>query len=131
MKFDGFHHIGLFVKDMEKSLKFYTEGLGGKEVYSFPLTADPSKTIHLVDLGGGAVLELIPSGTDVPESNARWAHICLLTEDVEGVYAAAIAAGAKERSEPVTGFLGNMNRTGAFVFGPDDEVIEFFHVISM
>jgi len=127
MKFDGFHHIGLFTSDIDKSLAFYTEGLGGKVVFSFPM-GGTDKIIYLVDLGGGAVVELIPRGVDEPEVNARWAHICLSTEDVRGAYAMALAAGAKPRSEPEDGFLGTMERTGAFIFGPDDEVIEFFHV---
>ena len=128
MKIDGYHHIGLFVKDMDKSISFYTEGLGGKVTFSFPMPSDESKIIYLVNLGGDAVIELIPRGTEEHESNARWAHICLLTEDVRGAYNDAIAAGAKPRSEPEDGFLGTMERTGAFVYGPDEEVIEFFHV---
>jgi lactoylglutathione lyase len=128
MKFSGFHHIGLLTSDVQRSLTFYTEGLGGKEVFSFPLPSDIDKTIYLVELAEGAVVELIPRGVEEVESNARWAHICLETEDVRGAYEAALAAGAKPRSEPEDGFLGTMERTGAFVFGPDDEVIEFFHV---
>ena len=128
MRFDGYHHIGLMTANIEKSLTFYTEGLGGEVVFSFPMPANKEKSIYLVDLGGGAVVELIPRGVEDAEVNAKWAHICLSTEDVRAAYEAALAAGAKPRSAPEDGFLGTMERTGAFVFGPDDEVIEFFHV---
>ena len=128
MRFNGYHHIGLMTADIDKSLEFYTKGLSGEIVFSFPMGNDATKVIYLVDLGGNAVVELVPRGFEEAESNARWAHICLSTENVEEAYQAAIAAGAKSRSAPETGFLGTMKRTGAFVYGPDDEVIEFFHV---
>ena len=117
--------------DAKRSLEFYTKGLGGEIVFSFPMPNDKEKEIFLVDLGGNAVVEIIPRGVEELESNARWAHICLSTDDVRGAYEAAIAAGAKPRSEPEDGFLGTMERTGAFVYGPDDEVIEFFNVKSI
>ncbi|MDR3247522.1 MAG: VOC family protein, partial [Treponema sp.] len=47
MQINGFHHIGLWVKDPQKSFDFYTTGLGGKVVHSFPM-ADKPATIHLV-----------------------------------------------------------------------------------
>ena len=51
MQFNGFHHIGLIVDDAERSLKFYTEGLGGKVTFSFPMGGS-GKEIYLEDLGG-------------------------------------------------------------------------------
>ena len=129
MNFKGFHHIGLFSKDTKKSLEFYTKGLGGEIVSSFPLPGDESKWIYLVDLGGNSVIEIIPLGVDEPEERARWAHVCFNTEDVKSAYEAAVAAGAKTRSAPNDVTLGTvMDVTNAFVYGPDDEIIEFFNV---
>ena len=127
MRYQGFHHIGLFVKDMEKSLAFYTKGLGGKEVFNFPM-GTTGKTIYLVDLGGHAVVELIPNGTDEPEANARWAHIAVQSRDAREDYEHALAAGAVSKSAPNDGSLGTMRMCNAFVFGPDGESIEFFEV---
>jgi len=126
MKFNGYHHIGLLVTDMDKSLKFYTEGLGGEATFSFPIGGD--KVIYLVDLGGNAVVELIPTGTSEPEANARFAHIAVNTCDVPGAYAMALAAGATCKSEPKDVMLGTMACANAFVLGPDGESIEFFQV---
>ncbi|MCL2538888.1 MAG: VOC family protein [Oscillospiraceae bacterium] len=128
MKINGFHHIGLFVIDAERSLEFYTDGLGGKEVFSFPISTDPDKTIYLVDIGDGAVVEIIPRGEEQSEERARWAHICLLTDDVSEAYDRALKAGATSRSAPNDVQLGTMQATNAFVYGPDQEVIEFFKV---
>ncbi|MDR1060193.1 MAG: VOC family protein, partial [Clostridiales bacterium] len=93
MGFNGYHHIGLVVDDAEKSLKFYAEGLGGKLTFSFPM-GDTGKTISLVDLGGSAVVEIIPRGNEGPEASARWAHIAVATDDARRAYALALEAGA-------------------------------------
>ena len=127
MNFNGYHHIGLIVKDTEKSLKFYTEGLGGKLSFSFPM-GDTGKVIHLVDLGGAAVVELIPRGNENPEANARWAHIALATDNAFGAYSMALEAGALSRTAPSDKSLGTMPICNAVVTGPDGEAIEFFQV---
>lgn len=126
MQFNGFHHIGLFVKDIQKSLNFYTKGLGGKEVHSFPMTTDNSKTVYLVDLGNNATIELIPKGNDEDEVNSRWVHVSINTDNPKAAYDMAIKAGAVSRSEPNEMKLGTMAIRNAFVYGPDREVIEFF-----
>lgn len=127
MRFDGFHHIGLKVLDAEKSLRFYTEGLGGKETFRFPMQ-DGGRTIYLVDLGGHAVVEIIPRGTGEAEQNAHWAHIAVETDDTRAAYDRALAAGAATQSAPNDCMLGTMAVCNAFVTGPDGEVIEFFQV---
>jgi lactoylglutathione lyase len=131
MRFNGFHHIGLWVKDAEKSLDFYTRGLGGTEVFNFPM-GESGKTIYLVDLGDNAVVEIIPRGNGEEESNARWAHIALRTGDAQAAYDAALKAGALSQTAPRNSdtLLGTMAIRNAFVLGPDNEVIEFFQVNS-
>jgi len=127
MQFKGYHHIGLAVEDVERSLKFYTEGLGGKVTIAFPM-GDTGKTIHMVDLGGSAVVEILPRGEQGAEANSRWAHIALATDDARAAYAMALKAGAVSRTEPVDKTINNMGVCNAFVFGPDGEIIEFFQV---
>lgn len=125
MLFHGFHHIGLIVDDVDRSLKFYTEGLGGKVTFSFPMS-NSDKTIYLVDLGGNAVVEIIPRGNAGEEASARWAHIAVATDDTRKAYALALEAGARPKIEPSDVMLGTMPVCNAFVFGPDGENIEFF-----
>jgi catechol 2,3-dioxygenase-like lactoylglutathione lyase family enzyme len=126
MAFHGIHHIGLPVTDMDRSLRFYTEGLGGKVVHSFPMGG--GALIYLVDLGENAVVELIPNGSNKEEVGARWAHVAVATTDARGAFDLAIKAGAVCRSDPQDVNLGTMPVCNAFVFGPDREVIEFFQV---
>ncbi len=127
MKFNGYHHIGLYAQDWEKSLKFYTDGLGGEITFSFPM-GNTGKTIYLVDLGGNAVVEIIPKGNGEAETNAHWAHIAVATDDARAAYEKARKAGALAQSEPQDLLLGTMAVCNAFVLGPDGEVIEFFQV---
>jgi lactoylglutathione lyase len=126
MQFNGIHHLGLWVKDSQKSLDFYTK-LGAKTVHSFPM-ADKDATIHLVDLGNNAVIEIIPRGNGEEEKDAHWAHVAIRTDDSRAAYELAIKAGAASRMEPKDVNLGTMAATIAFVLGPDKEVIEFFQV---
>ena len=128
MQFNGYHHVGLFAANAGKSLDFYTRGLGGKETLRFPM-GDSGKTIYLVDLGGNAVVEIIPSGNGEEEANAHWAHLAVRTDDARAAYDKAVKAGAVSRSEPNEVSLGTMKVCNAFVYGPDREVIEFFQVL--
>jgi catechol 2,3-dioxygenase-like lactoylglutathione lyase family enzyme len=123
--FGGYHHIGLVVDNAGRSLKFYTDGLGGKVTFSFPM-GDSGKTVYLIDLGGNAVVEIIPRGQNGAEANARWAHIAVAASDARKAYDLALKAGAIPQSEPNDGNLGTMPVCTAFVKGPDGEVIEFF-----
>jgi lactoylglutathione lyase len=89
---------------------------------------DSGQKIYLVDIGGHAVVELIPKGVDEDEVNARYAHIALETGDAKAAYDLAINSGAAPRSAPNETSLGTMKVCTAFVYGPDKEVIEFFEV---
>ena len=129
MQYKGFHHIGLWAKDAEKSLEFYTSGLGGKEVFRFPMS-DSDQTIYMVEMGNNAVIEIIPRGTVEEEANPRWHHVALRTDDARAAYEKAIKAGAENRMEPKEMKLGSMDALICFVYGPDREVIEFFQVIK-
>jgi catechol 2,3-dioxygenase-like lactoylglutathione lyase family enzyme len=128
MKINGYHHIGLYVKDSEKSRAFY-ESLGGKVRHSF-LSKTTGKNVYLIDLGGGAVIEVIPKGIGKAETDPHWVHAAFKTEDPGAEYDAALKAGATSMQEPKEITLGAMAATNAFVLGPDGEVIEFFKEMS-
>ena len=129
MQFTGYHHIGLQVADMAKALAFYTEGLGGEILESFP-RAGSGELIYMVKLAAGAVVELLPGGSDAKEEHARWLHIALQTDDAVAAYEQALKAGATSRTAPNTVQREKVTRTNAFVFGPSGEAIEFFQVIN-
>ena len=127
MNIKGYHHIGLYIQNTEKSLKFYTEGLGGKIIHTFPDGA-PDRLVYLVDIGGGAVVELLPRGDGMMEKCARWNHIALDTEDTRKAVQKAVKSRAVIDIEPNDCMLGTMSVCYAFVNGPDGESIEFFQI---
>ena len=129
MKITGYHHVGLRVSDMERSLKFYTEGLGGKVLESFPM-ASTGAMIYMVELAPGAVVELLPGGADDAEQNAKWAHICINTDDAEAAYEQALRAGATSRTAPNKASRDKFTRINAFVIAPGGELIELYQIVE-
>jgi catechol 2,3-dioxygenase-like lactoylglutathione lyase family enzyme len=126
MQINGFNHIGLWVTDEQRSLEFYRDKLGGTVVRHFPI--GPDKTNWLVDLGGGAVIEIIPFGEGEANPPVGWAHIALNVEDTNKAYELAIAAGATTWIPPQEWDFGKKMLL-AYVHGPDNEIIEFYHEV--
>jgi lactoylglutathione lyase len=74
------NHIGIYVKDLEKSLAFYDELFGFKVVNSF---ISGEAKISMIDIGGG-VLELVQrpgSPTTPPDGN--WCHMAIHDPDFD------------------------------------------------
>lgn len=122
----GFHHIGLKYADLEKSLQFY-RALGLTEVVRW---GEPDHEIVMLALSDGGRIELLPGGGDEFSAKGKWIHFAMKTEDVDGMYERAIAAGALPITPPKTVALASIPEPIsiriAFVKGPDDEELEFF-----
>jgi catechol 2,3-dioxygenase-like lactoylglutathione lyase family enzyme len=119
------HHIGVFTADMERSLRFYRDGLGGEIVHHFEI---PGGTINMVGIGD-AVVELVPMtpSTTSGAPAGGLAHFALTVDDTRAMYETAIAAGAKPgMMTPVELPLGTRKAVLAYVIGPDSETIEFY-----
>lgn len=125
-----FHHVALQTKDLEKSLKFYIEGLG------FTLRtkwrANSGKEIALVDIGNGSYFELFSDGEPAENSAIQagtFFHLALSVADTRQAFKRAIACGGVSHVEPKEVSLGEHGEIQAalsFVLGPDGEQIEFF-----
>lgn len=119
------HHIGVITADMERSLLFYRDALGGEIVHHFEI---PGGTINMVGLGD-AIVELVPMpappASGAPSSGL--AHFALTVDDTRAMYEMAIAAGARPgMMTPVELPLGTRKAVIAYVIGPDSETIEFY-----
>lgn len=126
----GFHHIALAASDFEKSLKFYTEGLGFKVFRTW--TAGSGKTIALLDMGNGDMIELFSDGEagSHEECAGAYFHLALKTTDTVAAYNRALEFGAKSHKVPTDMELPSEPPIPvclAFVVGPDGELIEFFN----
>ena len=119
----GFHHTTLRVKDLNATIAFY-EALGCSVVLNWAKDVGPC---CMMDMGGGNRLEIFSGRTDGEEAFSRFEHIALKSSDPDADFAAALAAGGRPRMEPTDiNIGGNFPARIAFVYGPDDEVIEFF-----
>jgi lactoylglutathione lyase len=68
------NHIGIYVSELENSLKFYNEFFGFEEVHSF--TSGEAK-ISMIDIGGG-ILELVQRpGSPASPPDGNWSHIAI------------------------------------------------------
>lgn len=121
----GFHHVFIRVRDLERSLKFYTEGLGFVERLSWGKA--PNRMV-LLDTGDGNYFEL-SQGTPGQVESGAFLHIALRTDDCDAAIEAARAAGAEVTMEPRDVTLPSETPVKvkiAFFKGPDSEVIELF-----
>lgn len=80
---------------------------------------------------GDAIVELVPmsppsaSASGVPACGL--AHFALTVDDTRAAYESALAAGGKPAMmKPVELPLGTKRAVIAYVFGPDNEIIELY-----
>lgn len=130
----GFHHVALQTSDFERSLKFYSEGLGFEVYRSW--TAGSGKKIALVNIGTDCYFEIFSDGEPTKETHkdaGSYIHLALSVEDAAAAYARAVEYGAKEMGKkpekmtlpaepPINAVIG-------FVKGPDGEELEFFQTL--
>jgi lactoylglutathione lyase len=121
-----FVYFGIRVRNLNRSINFYTRVLGLKQVHKGTM-AHGGIFVHLKKPGSMQRLELnyYPSGNRFYEKykqGTEMDHIGFWVEDVDREYARAISKGAKRATAP---FSNNGERL-AYVKDPDGIWIEFF-----
>jgi glyoxylase I family protein len=122
----GFHHVSMRVRDIENSIRFYTEALGF--VHKLTWGQGPKRTV-LLDTGDGNYFEISGGRTEDADPNGIFAHLALRATDCDTVIARVRAAGAEVTVEPKDVSLPSDPPTPiriAFFRGPDGELIELF-----
>ncbi len=110
------NHIGIYVKDLGKSLAFYEELFGFKVVNSF--TSGEAK-ISMIDIGGGT-LELVQRpGSPTAPPDGNWSHVAIHDPKFDETVAKLEKKGIATRL--VT--MSNGSRL-CFFSDPDGHVIE-------
>jgi catechol 2,3-dioxygenase-like lactoylglutathione lyase family enzyme len=116
--------INLYVRDVERSLRFYTERFGFVETFRTPAEGTP---IHAEVRLGGLVLGLADNaaaramhGIDTGDGQPQ-AEIAIWTDDTDAAYADLLAHGAPSLSSPHD-FLGRLR--SAWVADPDGNPIQ-------
>jgi catechol 2,3-dioxygenase-like lactoylglutathione lyase family enzyme len=140
----GIVHVGVTVADLERAVRFYTEGLG------LDVTARQTSAADYLAVTGYPGLEIATAFVGAPEDGVRIelqeyrrvgehgsrepgtapvgsSHICLRVDDVSATLERAEAAGGRRVTDPVDIDSG-MNDGGAAVYlrDPDGYTIELF-----
>ena len=125
-KASNFHHIALYVKDMDASISFYKAAFGLTEYGRWTLG---QKKICMLSFGNGVYIELHSCEESQLQDGQIW-HISLSPEDINKTYAQAIAAGAKPDRPPFNFCINSepykQNVRIAWLYGPEGERIELF-----
>ena len=119
----GLHHIAIEASDFERSLRFYTEGLGFRNVLTFP---EESRTVAMLDTGDGTYVELFSGGTG-EKPNGSLLHFAVRTDDCDAATVQARAAGGSITQEPTDAVLEGdppVPVRYSYCEGPDGEQIE-------
>lgn len=122
-----FHHIAIKCADFEKSKTFYTKTLGMNIALQW---GEGDERGCMMDIGGGSYVEIFAGGKKVEAPENSVIHFCILVEDCDLYYKRAIDAGFKSKDEPFDLVINAKEKDLpiriAFIYGPDNEVIEFF-----
>lgn len=124
------HHVGLTVPDIGRAQQWYAEALGFELQLAFELPGGVRGAMLRTAEGARVELFEVPGSTedlawsDPPTAMRRrgFGHVAFETGDLDGSYAAALAAGGtavwapRESPEP--------GRRMAFVHDPDGNLIE-------
>jgi len=123
-KITGLAHIGIFVKDIDKSIDFYKR-LG------FTLDAEEAPSIRLAFLSAGnCLIELVEKKDDPARSAGVVDHVAVIVDDIDAAIANAKANGIDIDATQVNSMtiLGGIKNV--FFDGPDGERLEFFEYLS-
>jgi catechol 2,3-dioxygenase-like lactoylglutathione lyase family enzyme len=121
----GLHHVAVEASNFDRSLRFYTEGLGFREVLTFP---EENQTVAMLDTGDGTYVELFSDGSgEKPKGSVL--HFALRTGDCDAATERARSAGGTVTQEPIDMVLEGdppVPVRYSFCEGPDRERIELF-----
>jgi catechol 2,3-dioxygenase-like lactoylglutathione lyase family enzyme len=147
-------HVGFVVRDLDASIKFYTEGLGLRlrhqqvqdNDYTRRLVGYPDACLRIAQFQlpegdpppSGHVLELIeyqwPEGgpSDLERNTLGAGHLAFLVDDIEDVALRLTALGAQPLSEP-NEITAGINRGGKalYLHDPDGVTLELLQPASV
>ena len=129
MKMSGIAHVGLFIKDLEVSKKFYTEVLGFEIIEEVVSPGDDGDTLVAFAKNGNLVLELVQFPKFNPAGDGIVDHIAINVENIEECKKILEEKGIEFESDVVVApdFFPNGSKWVLFR-GPDGEHLELNEV---
>lgn len=122
----GFHHIAINTVNFDKTIKFYTEVLGFKEVIFWNMEDKKAATL---DAGDGCCLEVFEADSEIPNAGGAFVHAALRTTCCNDVIERVRNAGMEIVKEPRDVVLQSNPPAPiriAFFKGPNGELFELF-----
>ena len=92
------NHVGMYVKNFDESMNFYTKTMGFREAFSFK-DKDGKPTLTYLQINRDTFLELAPATAERP---AGLSHVGLWADDLNGAVATLRQRGVKV-DDPRTG----------------------------
>lgn len=146
-KVNGFVHSGITVKNLKKSLQFYTETLGLKLLRRQTNDSDyihdivrieglEKIEIAFIEVPDGMVLELLEyvgmerySG-EARSSDYGTGHLCLRVDNLEGMFEDLLKKGVSFKSKNVVSITAGNHKGGKAVYmkDPDGYLIELMEM---
>lgn len=118
-----FSHTSITVRNMDESLRFYTEVLGLEFERRRPIPENHAEIAFVKDPDSGARIELTHwEGKDQFETGEQLDHLAFELPDLDAVLAKVRARGIKVAKEPFK-LQGGSGRL-AFILDPNDVWIE-------
>ena len=127
-----YHHVGMRVSDMERSIRFYEQAFGFSVERRYSLAHDAGVRVCFMANGNGERVELFefPDAAPKPEFahpdealRAGHAHFALYVEDIDAAFNRAVAAGARVLWAPRRAELVETHTS--YVADPDNNLVEF------
>lgn len=123
-------HVGITVRDMEESLRFYTQALGFQRAFDFRHPATGAPWIVYLSIGPGQFVELFYDGTEEnPWRDALigFNHLCFAVDDINASVQRVRDAGYEIDSEPQQGVDLNWQ---AWTKDPNGIRIELMQIVE-
>lgn len=133
MAIEGLFHVGIYTKDVDASIKFYSEVLGFKLEWRGFVDHPTGRVEAAVIALNDCIVELVKPVDlgRVHEEAGPVQHLALRVKDLEGVMAELSSKGvafSREGLELIPNFRKGIRH--AFLFGPSNERIELAEELS-
>jgi len=127
----GLAHIGVFVKDIEVSKKFYTEVLG-LEVINECVFVDETNTFTIAFIKKGTlIIELVMMKHQDERADGVVDHVTMQVDDLDGMMAQLSAKGIEFESKEAISHPTMLGNGAKWIFfrGPDNEHLEISQIL--